>query len=284
MKDVVLAFDEGRDAGLGHRRRCEALAAALADLGVSARLTGTDDAPGAHVVVVDSYRHRADDADRFPAARRVAIDDLERALATDLLVDPNPGRSVDDVAGRVLSGPAYALVDPRLRERSTASWDRDRRPVVLVTIGAADSEGVGASIAAALARDGRVDVRLVRGPWSQSGVEGDAAYAVLDAPDGLAHELAAADLVVTAAGVTMLESLVLGRPTVAVVVAGNQRRQADGAAAAGAAVVVAPGDAAAAVFALLADHRRREELVAAGPRYVDGQGAARVAEEIVSLG
>ena len=44
------------------------------------------------------------------------------------------------------------------------------------------------------------------------------------APDGLAAELAAASLVVTAGGVALLEACLLGRPIVALALAGNQRQ------------------------------------------------------------
>ena len=67
-----------------------------------------------------------------------------------------------------------------------------------------------------------VEVRLVVGPWCT----GDIPVGVVPviAPCGLADELAAAPIVVTAGGVSMLESCLLGRATVAVVLAESQRR------------------------------------------------------------
>lgn len=100
---------------------------------------------------------------------------------------------------------------------------------------------------------------------------------------GLGPALADADLVLTAAGVTLLESLALGRPTVAVILAENQRRAAGGAAAADAAIVGVEAKAAGLAAELAGDLERRRSLSAAARNLVDGRGAGRVAEAIVDL-
>ena len=111
---MLLAFDEGPGVGLGHRRRMEALAAELASRAHECTLlplgSGT---PGAHdVVMVDSYRMRADDGTFARADVVGAVDDLARDLAVDLVVDPSPGTvgAAHRRARRVLAGAAYALV------------------------------------------------------------------------------------------------------------------------------------------------------------------------------
>jgi spore coat polysaccharide biosynthesis predicted glycosyltransferase SpsG len=101
------------------------------------------------------------------------------------------------------------------------------------------------------------------------------------APDSLDDELAGADLVVTAGGVTMLEALRRGRPTVALVLAENQRDAVEGAAREGALIAATESSVVQEVTALAGDMVRRSALSACAQSYVDGKGAARVAEEII---
>jgi spore coat polysaccharide biosynthesis predicted glycosyltransferase SpsG len=212
----------------------------------------------------------------------VAVDDIDRDLDVDLLVEVPGGAGSSSRARRVLGGFEYALLDPALAGRPSRTVD-DRVDTVLVATGGTDADGVGATIARAL-RDARRDTRarLVVGPWSSPEVP-DGVDAVRS-DCGLAADLAAADVVVTAAGVTMLESLALGRPTVAFVVADNQRRTFDGVVAAGAALGSTRATAAADAVALFGDPERRRVLSRSARAVVDGRGAARVAEAVVALG
>ena len=284
MTPVLLVCDEGPGAGLGHRRRCEAIATALRAQGIAAAVVpsgaGVFAAP---VLVVDSYRFRADDRHRFVPDVLVALDDLERDLDVDLVVIPAP----DGLTGyestarrRVLCGAEVALVDPRVAARGVAPLRPDVERI-LVTMGAADSTGVGASIAGDLveARPD-LDIRLVVGPWGARDVPAGVTSVI--APEGLVEELAAADVVVTAGGVTLLEALVMGRPTVAVAVADNQLANVRAAGAAGAAAVATREHAAAMALRLIDDASRRAALHAAGPVVIDGAGARRVADAIAA--
>src|SRR4051812_10776821 len=105
---VTLAFDEGPGVGLGHRRRMEALAAALTARGHACILVPLParELPACDAVVVDSYLLRADDAPFTGAAVTVAVDDLARDLAVTLVVDPSPGAlgAAHRKARRVLAG------------------------------------------------------------------------------------------------------------------------------------------------------------------------------------
>jgi spore coat polysaccharide biosynthesis predicted glycosyltransferase SpsG len=292
---IRLVFDAGPAAGLGHRRRMEALAGALTAAGATPVLSvlahdGVSAPVEADVVVVDSYLVRADDA-RIRARRTVAVDDLGRDLAVDLLVEPVPAPVRADVDGgdareqprahRVLRGLEYALIDPECSSRPPAPL-REEVDTVLVTTGAADAAGVGASVAAELREMlPTVAVRLVVGPWSSSlvpeGVEPVRDLACL------IDELAAAGLVVCSAGVTLLEALALGRPVVSFAVADNQRPYLDGLRRRGAIAASAPDDAARVAVDLAADTPRRRRLAAAGREAVDGLGATRVAQAVVAL-
>jgi spore coat polysaccharide biosynthesis predicted glycosyltransferase SpsG len=289
---IYLVFDEGTGVGLGHRRRMEALGAELTSRGhhcayVALDATSTA-AVAADVVVVDSYRMRADDA-RFARSRVVsAVDDLARDLAVGLVVDPSPGAigAAHRRARRVLAGAAYALV-PELDADITET--AVERPVerVLVTAGAADTEGIGARLAGALAAcalsaDGHaVEIRLVVGPWGAPDVP-DRVVPVY-APDGLGRELASASVVVTAGGVTLLESCRLGRPIVALALADNQRQAVYGLEHLDAVLVATPDSVVDAVGSLIADQDRRSGLAAAARAAIDGKGPARVADTLEQL-
>lgn len=279
----MLAYDEGPRAGLGHRRRVEALAGELEARGwwCSTVALRERSRVGGSLVVVDSYRVRADDRARVSASTVVALDDLRRDLAVDLVVDPSPGAAahVHRSASRVLAGGQYALV-----QVGDAAHAAPESPVerVLVTTGAADAAGAGARIADAIAQQVKgVEVRLVLGPWGAHATP-DGVVAV-HAPDGLAGELRAASIVVTAGGVAMLESCVLGRPTVAVILAENQRQAVCGLAQLGAVAPASVTTAASVVEELVADPSRRTALAASAAAALDGRGAARVADAIEQL-
>jgi UDP-2,4-diacetamido-2,4,6-trideoxy-beta-L-altropyranose hydrolase len=100
---------------------------------------------------------------------------------------------------------------------------------------------------------------------------------------GVGEWLAAADVVVTAGGVTLLESLFLGRPTIAIALADNQRRAIATAHREGACVATDVGAAAEACVALLGDLEARRRLSDNAQRLVDGRGAARIAGVVQSL-
>jgi UDP-2,4-diacetamido-2,4,6-trideoxy-beta-L-altropyranose hydrolase len=280
---VTLAFDDGAAAGMGHRRRMEALAHELEARGIRGVKAPLGKRPmtAARVAIVDSYRVRADDPARVRAATVIAIDDLQRDLDVDLVIDPSPGAvaSVHTKARRVLAGAAYALVS--VPEVQAVPLDRsvDR---VLVTTGAADAEGVGARMAAAAAAVlPDVEVRLVVGPWGKRDVP--LGVVGVHARHGLAGEMAGASLVVTAGGVALLESCALGRPTVAVALAENQQQAVAGLADTGAIVAATAASVADAVQQLVADPARRVALGAAARDALDGKGPARVADAIEEL-
>lgn len=283
MTQAVLLFDYGRGVGMGHQRRMEALAIALADRGLEVHLSPSDSTETAAVVVVDSYMHRADEPRGERPGVLAAVDDLSRDLDVDLIIDPNPGAQVSDhhKAREVLAGAAYALIDPALASLPVAPV-QERVRAVLVSCGAADSAGTGQQIAGMLRREiPDCDIRLAVGPWGSPCVpDGVTAVRTLG---GLASVIRDVDVVVTAGGVTLLESLVLGRPTVAMVLAENQRRAVDGAAAAGAALVATPDTAARSAAKLAADASLRSELSATARTLVDGSGTYRVADALSRL-
>lgn len=280
MTRIALLYDSGPGVGMGHQRRMIALASALEIYDVETELRTFEDRDTAEITVVDSYRIRADEPGLVGAKVVVAVDDLDRCLAVDLLVDPNPmppaGRAQS--ADRSLNGPRYALLDTEIAGYVTKPIV-DEPETLLVVMGASDEAGFGAKLASRLAAQSLGwSIRLVVGPWGSQevprNVEG------VRTTRGLIDELANADLVVTAAGVTLLEALCLGRPTLTLVTADNQRRSAQGAAAAGAALLSTFDDATTQVTGLWENDVLRRQLSFAARSYIDGMGASRVAKEI----
>ena len=192
--------------------------------------------PGAEVVIADGYK--------IQAADLAAL----RSQATFWMHDPGPGPTAspggnsDAASGLVLDisgqkGPGrLAGVEYACLRRPY--WSRRRRSAarrlerVLVTAGGSDTGGPVGELAVQVAglMPGS-QVSMVRGPQSDSGVP--VGVELVDQPATLYPLLSAADLVISAAGQTMLEALCCGAPTVALVRVENQRRQAELVASAG---------------------------------------------------
>jgi spore coat polysaccharide biosynthesis predicted glycosyltransferase SpsG len=282
--NLTLAFDEGPGVGLGHRRRMEALAQELDARGhraVLASLGGAAAMAAGRVVIVDSYRLRADDRGRVQAAVVIAIDDLQRDLDVDVVVNPSPGATAAPHARarRVLAGAPYALVSVPAVDAVPVHEPVER---ILVTTGAADEAGTGAQLAAIInAVVPSVEVRLVVGPWGSSAMP--SGVVPVHARGGLAYEMGAASIVVTAGGVALLEACALGRPAIAIPIAENQRQAVAGLHGAGAVLAATPATVGEAIRALVEDADRRAALSDSARTTVDGKGPARVVDAIEEL-
>src|SRR5215831_4636678 len=239
MTLVVLIADGGPQAGLGHLSRCSALAVALQRQGVALRTLslGLEEpldrygvrwepvdeprADGADVIVLDSYTVDAELCARLAAnAPLVAFVDDDSNIAEAALTIRS-GISSD--RPNELAGLNYACLGPQF-------WSIQARPTrqrverVLVATGAADHVGAAPRLARGL--DGTLpDCRIVvvRGPYASS-ADFPQNVQIVGAPGSLFEPLAAADLVVTAAGQTMLEALAAGTPCISLITAENQRR------------------------------------------------------------
>ena len=291
---VRLLAEAGPAAGMGHLARCSALARALRFRGIEIETLAV------------GLEHRAE------------IDDLVWLPAAEAAVSPD-GLTVVDGYGlpERLSGVGKTAsmhrrwgdgVDPpvlhlelgaepapdALTELSFAClrapfWALARRPPaalveeVLVTTGGGDSAARSDQLAADVkeALPAGIRVAAVRGPLSSGSAPPN--VELVSTPADLASHLVAADLVLTAAGQTLLESMCAGTPTVAAVLAPDQGPQAAAASAAGGAVLSPPEELAACVVELVADAPRRGRLADAGPAAVDGLGAHRVASRLLRL-
>jgi spore coat polysaccharide biosynthesis predicted glycosyltransferase SpsG len=308
---VTVLAEAGRGVGLGHLRRCQALATALAAaganvemavagegwepapavsldwLGDTAALRAALDARRPDVVVVDSYRAEEPwlRALRGLAPCVVAIDDLaDRALPVSIVI--NGAWHADRLAYRTdpdtlrLLGSQYALLDPIFAEPTTRPPAAQVRRVLVTLGGDADTAPLLAAAVAAVQRvipDAIVDVAAVAPTPALDGAPG---VTVHRRQPSLRRLIAAADLVVSGGGMTLYECLASGAPVVATVLADNQRLNVAEMARVGL-IVAAEPSLEAAVARVAGDPSLRRALCVRGRESIDGRGATRVAAAIV---
>lgn len=113
---------------------------------------------------------------------------------------------------------------------------------------------------------------------------------VIESVSDMAAALAEVDLVVGAGGVSLLERMAAGVPSVSVVLADNQRAYIAGAAALGATRACELDDDSAtgedleeAIWRVARDPDLRAEMVRAGRQAVDGLGANRIADALLGM-
>ncbi len=236
--------------------------------------------------------------------RLLVIDDLaNRPHACDLLLDQNLGRTASDYTGLVntscdlLTGTQYALLRPEFATLRKVSLSRRQKPQlrhILVTMGGVDQfNATGATLEAlkscALPHDCTIsvimglkapflaDVRRVamQMPWTTK---------VFSNVTDLGERMAAADLVIGAAGGTSWERCCLGVPTIMVVLADNQIPGANALRRSGSVMLIDNASEIqdrlpAAILSLsYADTLKR--MSESASKIVDGLGVQRVARKM----
>ena len=242
---------------------------------------------------------------------------IRRLRASGLLVVAVEDEPVADIAADVLlNGDAHGglvgyaappettlLLGPSFAPLPRPYWQPDvpaaRVPPLraLVTLGGADPHGLTAPLLdAAGALLPSMLFEVVAGPYAGNRAAIDAAVSRLGAravlhvaPRSMFTLIAACDVALTAAGQTLYELAALGRPAVAIQVAGNQRPQLAAFERAGVVVDAGmatdpgiAGRAAARLADLVTEPSRLAAMAAAGPNLVDGQGAHRVVDAVLS--
>ncbi len=337
---VLFRVDAGPQIGLGHLRRCLALAAAMRSLGSTAvfvtsehlqvkeRLSasGFEGAPlggsqpgdaadlqqtidaatrlGSGVIVVDSYRVGFDYLRRLRVAGlfTVVIDDQAR-FPYSCRVVVNGGAHALELPYRSLSGDTVFLLGPRYVLLNPEFWDLPRRTrwesvrTVLVTLGGTDAHNLTPGILGMLETlPGDFSVTAVVGPFFHN--RGEILRAaqscrrtvqLIEKADSLRNLMVQADVAISAGGQTMYELAATGTPTAAVQVADNQ---AESLQAMGAKRVAQLAGRAGEegllrqlkhiLLVLLKDREERAAMSAAMTALVDGRGALRAAEIILS--
>ena len=313
---VLFRATAGPRRGYGHLLRCRSLARAI---GVRPLLSlrgpnqVTDVALRFGCDVVHGSAHRllrlmnldvlvVDDPDPRAASKWIAAaQTLNIAVASihdlgigchdaDLLIDGSIIRSIDISRRRALTGPAFAIVDPRLKQLAGSA--RSRRGVV-VSLGGGPRAEAACAIAEEIARrDPRVSVRVVGGfvsggpPKRRRQRRPNVEW--VGPSTNLAGELRAARVAVVGGGVSLYEACALGTPAVGVPVVDGQRPTVAGFVARGAALgraraAVVPRRVADDALRLLRHQRLRTFVMRAARRLIDGRGALRAARAIARL-
>ena len=334
---VAVRADASSRIGTGHVARCLALADALAQRGAEVHFLmrpaagGMEDAvrsSGHRVLhlaqddelaasaallgnigrvdwlVVDHYALDASwEAALHPAVGQLlAIDDLGREHACDLLLDANlrdphdhPYLGCLPAACTALLGPEFALLRREFAPLAAATAPRSTLRRILVSFGGADPGGATELAVAALAslEPGRHASDVICGAGNPryaaiarlcAAIEG---CRCLRHSDDLAAMMAAADLGLGGAGVSALERLALRLPALIVTLADNQNanaREIDRRGAArwlGALGDVGAADIAAAIAALAAAPAALAAMSQRAGGIVDGCGAQRVAQRML---
>jgi spore coat polysaccharide biosynthesis predicted glycosyltransferase SpsG len=162
---------------------------------------------------------------------------------------------------------------------------------VVIALGGGPHAHTAEAIASAIvAADPRAEVRIVAGfvtarrelasPKPRSG-EG-ARVRWTRSINGLAPELAKADVAIVGGGMSLYEACAMGVPAVAVPVVSAQQPTVEAFARRGAAVPAFAKNAAGAAVKLLNSPRLRETLAQRSTELVDGMGAWRAAAAVVS--
>jgi spore coat polysaccharide biosynthesis predicted glycosyltransferase SpsG len=313
---VVVRTSASAASGLGHLRRCLALADALDARGGRVAFAVDDPAadvfvrgagfpvehvggrmlpePGAaDVIVIDGYQY---DAALVAAARDrarvvVALEDLyDRVLPAHVVVHSG----VEVVAGaypadtELLLVPVHALLPSEFAEVPSRVYGA-RVGRVLVSVGAADPLGAAASLTR-ITREAipSAVVDVVVGPFFAEAAAAEDGVRLWRNPANMRSLMVDADLAVTAGGQTMLQLAACATPMVAVSLFDNQDAQLRELARRDAVVSVGrwtdDGVAARISEALrtLADPAARAARGRAARAAVDGGGASRVADRVVA--
>lgn len=256
-------------------------------------------------VVIDSY---ALPLDSYVAVRRTRptlalVDGDPAGRDGHLLLDQNIGAETDDwplpEGTTRLAGLEYAL----MRGEILAARTPDRTPPgdplrVFAFFGGTDAFGAGPVLTKAMVSTGRPFELRVVGATDElhrelSAIETGPGQRVtpIGPTSGLAAEVAAADVVVSAAGTSSWELLCLGAACAFVCVADNQEQAYDRIVELGAVAGVGhlsrlradPAPGVEVLSELFADVAAQDRLRAAGSRLVDGRGRERVADAVVRL-
>ena len=253
----------------------------------------------ADLLVIDHYkRDAAFETSCRPFAHKILVldDATGRNHDCDILVDAAASSTAFYTGhvpahGRVLAGPAYALMRRSfVANREKALARRDGRPVkeILVSCGATDPANTTAAVLDSIddvSEDVAVTVVLTsRAPHVDAvrkRLRGRARL-LIDVPD-MAELMASADLAIGTSGATAYERAVLGLPSILVTIADNQRGITRQMAEVGAAVDGGTLDSGlptrlrVLVESLLSDADLRRRLAQAASALVDGRGALRIA-------
>lgn len=309
-------FEASNAIGLGHAKRCLALADALCEIDIETSLVTNREAitlvPGimSHRVVhpSDTLKSASDICvfDLYRPVDRQMHDVIGRGLVAviedeplrphdcDILIDQSAERDRVDYAGLIpekaysLLGLPYALVGSSVRRARTRRVQRPSCKQLLLTLGGGLVwDQLHPIITATTNRfpDLNIVVAMVNDTEKRQRLNvGEQVSYAISHPD-LPSVMAESDVAISASGVTAMELAHIGVPSILVSLAPNQndlRRCLVSSGAALEAQIECPQSVCDALARLVSDRALRDRMATSGRRLIDGKGAARVATEIVN--
>jgi UDP-2,4-diacetamido-2,4,6-trideoxy-beta-L-altropyranose hydrolase len=256
----------------------------------------------AHAIVADSYRFDAAYFRRLRGDGRVTaiISDHAGEVPVDLVVNNTAGsetwpyRALPET--RFLCGPQYVLLPPTFAAEPHRVY---RVPIerVLITVGGADPHRLTPKLVCwTRSALGALLLDVVIGPYFGDDVvrgvenENDALLVLHRTPSDIRALMLRADLALSGGGQTLYELAATATPMVALVLADNQKENVTQLSAAGVLVAAGRHDDPDLEERLRGEMRvqaddpaRRAALGSAGRRLVDGRGAQRVADVVLTL-
>ena len=281
----------------------EAAAARSAEAGITATEGALDVDAGWGVCVLDGYEFTPADYVYYASVAPLAVfDDLgDPAPVASLVINATPGLSGDRWGGQpALLGSRFAPIRPEfaaLADHAVPAMPEH----ILVTLGRtpahAEAERVLDAIEAARNHEFDPEVTLILPAAAEAP---DSLRRIIDRPSqrismlesvsDMAAMLVETDLVIGAGGVSLLERMAAGVPSVSIVLADNQRAAIQGAAALGATRACELDDDSAtgenleeAIWRLARDPDLRAAMARAGRNAVDDKGAKRIADALIAL-
>lgn len=305
VNDARMAADRVAAAGFPVTQLSDVESWSIAD---ASRLLEEVASRGASTVVVDSDLKSATYMRKVRAAgvTLCAIEDNDNdEVVAHLLLNGDAHAQYQKYRSatgdtEVVLGPAYApLAAPYADYWTSGAGSEAAVPPrhLLVTLGGSDPHGLmPALIRAAGDAPPPLQLHVVVGPFTGREEEIDGALRRLSrraivhmAPASMFPIISACDLALSAAGQTLYELAACGRPAVAIEAAVNQRRQLHEFVSSGAVMragaATDAGIAARAVSmatALAGQPDVLRAMAAAGPAFIDGQGARRAARRLLA--
>lgn len=257
-------------------------------------------------LVVDGYHFSREYLKTLHTAKSrllVVADDAEVPIGdSDIVVDPdlNGERAYTDLGrdAELLRGPEYALLRKEFLEcaRQPKGIPKIARRI-LITFGGGDSPNASLLVLQALEdiSEFDLDVSVVVGPSNSHGQGLKAAASqsrhavkVLEHVENMAEIMSHVDIAITGGGGTCYELAIMHVAMILITIAKNQEEPARAFASAGAAVAAGPIETQSRqkLSILLAnvfrDHGLRKALVDRAGRMVDGKGAERIVQRMLS--
>lgn len=316
---IWIRADASRSIGLGHIKRCLTIAEEARrrsipvrfvisqDDETSLRLLEDAEFPVTQVpfqayewladlqkgdlLLVDGYHltKEIESATELEDVRVACFDDFDETLPpVDFLLMPSltTARTARATRSQVLVGPRFAPVAPQFVSLRRPRWQT--ADSLVVTLGSSDPAGLAPIMLSTIASSpGAWDVVLLVGPgMPEMPLPNSPRFSSTVHQGDIAPFFDRFDAAIAAAGTTTWELLCMGIPTVLIVSAENQRRVVQTAVSAGAALY--GGDARTiardlpAALVDLGDPACRRRLSIAGLELVDGRGAERIVEALLT--